>query len=90
VHHRLGERHHAVSCYQQALILANQWKTPLARRWLASLLADFGDACRAASDLPAAAGAWQQALQILGELGLPDSLGVRARLEQASPPDRPG
>jgi len=85
VHYRLGERHHAVSCYRQALALANQWKTPLARRWLASLLAEFGDACRAASDLPAAARAWQQAMQVLDELGLPDSLGVRARLEQAGP-----
>jgi DNA-binding SARP family transcriptional activator/tetratricopeptide (TPR) repeat protein len=90
VHHRLGERHHAVSCYRQALALANQWKTPLPRRWLASLLAEFGDACRAAGDLPTAAGAWQQALQILDELGLPDSLGVRARLGQAGPPSPPG
>jgi DNA-binding SARP family transcriptional activator len=83
VHNRLGERHQALSCYRQALALANQWETPLARRWLASLLADFGDACAAASDPPAATGAWQQALQILDELGLPDSMGVRARLEQA-------
>jgi DNA-binding SARP family transcriptional activator len=90
VHHRLGERHHAVSCYRQALVLANQWKTPLARRWLASLLAEFGDACRAANDLPAAAETWQQALQILNELGLEDNLGVRARLEQAGPPSPPG
>jgi hypothetical protein len=89
VHHRLGERHHAVSCYRQALSLANQWKTPLARRWLASLLAEFGDACAAASDRPAAAGAWQQALQILNDLGLPDNLGVRARLDQAGPPSPP-
>jgi hypothetical protein len=62
----------------------------LARRWLASLLADFGDACRAAGDLPTAAGAWQQALKILDDLGLPDNLGVRARLEQAGPPSPPG
>jgi tetratricopeptide (TPR) repeat protein len=90
VHHRLGERQHAVTCYRQALVLANQWKTPLAHRWLASLLADFGDACLAAGDLPAAAGAWQQALQILDDLGLPDSPGVRAKLEQAGPPSPPG
>jgi DNA-binding SARP family transcriptional activator len=90
VHYQLGERHHAVSCYQQALLLANQWKTPLARRWLASLLADYGDACAAASDLPAATEAWQQALWILNELGLPDSLGVRARLEESGPPSPPG
>ena len=36
-----------------------------------------------------AAGAWQQALQILDELGLPDNLGVRARLEQARLPRPP-
>src|SRR5215831_752857 len=41
VHYRLGERHHAVSCYRRALLLANQWKTPLARRWLASLLGNL-------------------------------------------------
>ena len=83
MHYRLGERHHAVSCYMQALVLANQWKTPLPRRWLASLLAEFGDACGAVGDLPTATRAWQQALQILDELGLPDSLGVRVRLERA-------
>jgi tetratricopeptide (TPR) repeat protein len=90
VHYRLGERHDAMSCYRRALALANQWKTPLARRWLASLLADFGNACAAASDMPAAAEAWQQALQILAELGLPDSLGVGARLEHTGPPSPPG
>ena len=90
VHYRLGERHQAISCYREALALANQWKTPLARRWLASLLAEFGDACRAASDLPAASRAWRQALQVLDDLGLPDSLGVRARLEQAGPLTPPG
>jgi tetratricopeptide (TPR) repeat protein len=90
VHHRCGERHDALSCYKQALLLANQWKTPLARRWLASLLADFGGACQTASDLPAAALAWQRALQILDELGLPDSLGVRAKLEHTGPPSPQG
>jgi tetratricopeptide (TPR) repeat protein len=80
VHSRLGEQHRAISCYQQALALARGWKTPLARRWLADLLVNFGDACRAAGDLPAAAGAWQQAQQLLDDLHLPDDLGVRARL----------
>jgi hypothetical protein len=85
VHYRLGERHHAVSCYREALGLAIQWKTPLARRWLAGLLADFGDACQAAGDLPNARKAWQQARQTLHDLGLPDSIGVRARLHRAKP-----
>jgi DNA-binding SARP family transcriptional activator/tetratricopeptide (TPR) repeat protein len=86
IHSRLGEHRQAISCYQQALALARQRKSPLARRWLASLLANFGDACRAADDQPAAARAWQQALQILDDLRLPDHLGIRARVEQASPP----
>lgn len=83
VHSRLAEHHQAISCYRQALALAHAWKAPLARRWLASLLASFGDACHAAGDLPAARHAWQQALQILHDLGLPDNRRVRARLEHA-------
>ena len=61
-------------------------KNPLARGTLVRLLAEFGDACRAAGDLPAAAEAWQQALQILRDLGWPDILGVRARLDRLGPP----
>jgi DNA-binding SARP family transcriptional activator/tetratricopeptide (TPR) repeat protein len=89
VHSRLGDYRQAISCYRQALALAQQRKTSLARNWLASLLADFGDACRAAGDLPAARQAWQQALQIRDELGLPDTRRIRARLEHASPPSPP-
>ena len=55
----------------------------MARRWLATILAGLGAACRAAGDLPAAVQAWQEALQILDDLGLPDDLGIRARLERA-------
>ena len=84
VHFRIGEHHQAISCYRQALVIAGEWKTPVTRRWRAGLLVNFGDACRAAGDLPAAAGAWTQALQDLDDLRLPDSLRVRARLEQAS------
>ena len=84
VHFRIGEHRQAISCYRQALILAREWKTPVTRRWRAGLLVNFGDACRAAGDLPAAAGAWKQALQVLDDLRLPDSLRVRARLEQPS------
>ena len=89
VHSRLGDYRQAVSCYQEALVLAQQRKSSLARNWLASLLADFGDACWAAGDLPAARLAWQQALQIRDELGLPGTRRLRARLEHASPPSPP-
>ena len=54
------------------------------------MLAEFGDACRAAGDLPAAVEAWQQALQVLDDLGLAGPAGIRARLEQAGPPSPPG
>jgi tetratricopeptide (TPR) repeat protein len=90
VHSRLGEHPQAISCYRQALDLAHQRKTTLARRWLANLLAAYGDACQAAGDLPAARQAWQQALQIRDGLGLPDTRRIRARLDHASlrgPPD---
>ena len=87
VHSRLGQHPQAITCYRQALALARQRKTRLARRWLASLLASLGDACQAAGDLPAARQAWQQALHIRNDLGLPDNYRIRAKLEQASPPD---
>jgi tetratricopeptide (TPR) repeat protein len=85
VHARLGEPGQAISCYQQALALVRERKHALARMLLVRLLAESGDACRAAGDLPAAAEAWQQALQLLDDLGWPDLLGVRARLEAANP-----
>jgi DNA-binding SARP family transcriptional activator/tetratricopeptide (TPR) repeat protein len=90
VHSALGEPRQAMSCYQQAVAFARERENSLARRMLVILLAELGDACRAAGDLPAAAEAWQQALQILHDLRLPDNLRIRARLEQASPPSPPG
>ena len=86
VHSRAGEHRHAFTCYQQALALAHGWKNPLARRWLATILAGFGDARQSAGDLPGAARAWQQALQIFHDLGMPENPMIRARLEQAALP----
>lgn len=90
VHSRLGEHNQAIACFRQAEALAHQRKTPLARKWLASLLTDFGAAHRAAGDLPAACQAWQQALQILDDLHMPDDRRIRARLQEASKPSPPG
>jgi tetratricopeptide (TPR) repeat protein len=87
VHSRLGEHPQAISCYHQALALAQQRKTLLARWWLASLLASFGDTYKAAGDLPAARQTWQQALHTLDDLGLPANRGIRARLKQARTPN---
>jgi tetratricopeptide (TPR) repeat protein len=90
VHSRAGDYRQAISCYRQALAIARAWKAPMARRVLAGVLANFGDACQAAGDLPAARQAWQQALQIRDELGLPDTRRIRARLEYSALPGPPG
>ena len=89
-HARLGEPRQAIGCYRQGLALVGELKTPEARAMLAVMLAGSGDACRAAGDLPAAAEAWQQALQVLRDLGWPDFLGVGARLRHVGPPGPPG
>jgi tetratricopeptide (TPR) repeat protein len=86
VHSRQGEHRQAISAYQQALDAAPAWKAPLSRRVLAGLLANFGDACQAAGDPAAARQTWQQALQVLHDLGLPDNRRIRAKLELASQP----
>ena len=70
--------------------MARERKNQMARGLLVRLLAESGDACRAAGDLAAAVEAWQQALQALRDLGWPDLPGVRARLEQASVPSPQG
>ena len=86
VHSQVGEHRQAISCYRQALSFARERKTTIARRWLAEMLVGYGDALQSAGDLSAALGAWQEALQIFDDLGLPDPLGVRARLKPASAP----
>jgi tetratricopeptide (TPR) repeat protein/transcriptional regulator with XRE-family HTH domain len=90
VHSQLGEHRQAISCYRQALAHARERKTPMARWVLGMVLAGYGDACQRAGDLPAAVEAWQQALRVLDDLGLPDNLRVRPRLEQARSLSPPG
>jgi tetratricopeptide (TPR) repeat protein/transcriptional regulator with XRE-family HTH domain len=90
VHARLGEPRQAIGCYRQALALVGEPSHALARWMRYTLLVGFGDACRAAGDLPAAVEAWQQARQILRDLGWPENRRIRARLEHAGPPSPPG
>ena len=85
----LGKPRQAINCHRQARAFARERKFPMTRAILGGLLAEFGDVCRAAGDLPTAVEAWQQALQILHDLGWPDMLGVGVRLEQAGPPSPP-
>ena len=89
-HYGLGEPRQAMGCYRKGLALVRELKNPFARAMLASMLAEYGDACQAAGDLPAAVEAWRQALQVLNDLGWPDLLGIGARLEQAGAPSPPG
>ena len=90
VHSRLGEHRQAIRCYRKPLARARERKTPMACWLLGMVLAGYGDACRRAGDLPAAAEAWQQALQVLDDLGLPDNLRIRPRLERARSLSRSG
>jgi DNA-binding SARP family transcriptional activator len=89
-HARLGESRQAIGCYRRGLALVRELKTPEARAMQATMLAGSGDACRAAGHLPAAVEAWQQALQVLRDLGWPDFPGVGARLRKAGSPGPPG
>ena len=84
---RLGEPRQAISCYRQGLALVREPKHALARQIRHMLLVGFGDACRVAGDLPAVE-AWQQAQQLLRDLGWPENPRIRARLEQATRPAR--
>jgi len=90
VHSSLGEPHQAIGCYQQALALIHELNNALARALMILMLTELGDTRQAAGDLPAAAEAWQQALQVLDDMGWPDLAGVGARLEQLGLPSLPG
>jgi hypothetical protein len=74
VHSRLGAQREAISCCRLALDLAGERKDPMARGVLVIMLAEFGDACRAVGDLPAAVAVWRLAVQVLDDLGWPDLL----------------
>jgi hypothetical protein len=86
VRSQLSEHREAISCCRRALDLAGESKNPMARRVLVIMLAEFGDACRAVGDLPAAVAAWRRAVQVLDDLGWPDRPGVGAGLERAGLP----
>jgi len=90
VHSSLGEPRQAIGCYRQALALVHQLKYPMTRALMIIALTELGDACQATGDLPAAVEVWQQALQVLDDMGWPDLAGVGARLEQADSLSPPG
>ena len=72
-HSRLGEPCQAMGCYRKGLALVCELKNPFARAMLTNMLAEFGDACQAAGDLPAAVEAWRAGQQVLRDQGWPES-----------------
>nr|WP_241267117.1 BTAD domain-containing putative transcriptional regulator [Streptomyces scabichelini] len=96
IHHHLGRRSQAVDCYRQALDLFHQTGD---RHSEAAGLVRLGDIYHGAADPDAARAAWTQAMTVTGELGLPDSDPLRARLlhrlgrvsaDATTPRPRPG
>jgi DNA-binding SARP family transcriptional activator/tetratricopeptide (TPR) repeat protein len=75
--HHLGRYQEAVEGYLQALDLSHE----LGLRYTEVILADLGDAHLANGQSAAAAAAWQRALAILDELGLPQAMQVREKLD---------
>jgi len=79
--HHLGRYQEAVAHYQQAADLRHELGF---RHIEASMLGRLGDVHRANAHPGAAAAAWQRALAILDELGLPEAMQVREKLDSLS------
>jgi DNA-binding SARP family transcriptional activator/tetratricopeptide (TPR) repeat protein len=77
--HHLGRYQEAVAHYQQAADLRHELGF---RHIEASMLGRLGDVHRANSQPAAAAAAWQRALAILDELGLPEAMQLREKLDK--------
>ncbi|MBP2329575.1 DNA-binding SARP family transcriptional activator/Flp pilus assembly protein TadD [Kibdelosporangium banguiense] len=79
VHHHLGQYSQAITHYQQAL---DHWRDVGDRPFEGWTLTGLGDTHLATGNHPAARAAWQQALTIFEELGYPDAVKVRTKLDQ--------
>jgi tetratricopeptide (TPR) repeat protein len=84
-YHHLGRHQRAAHCYRHAL---NLFRQAGARYHEAETLTHLGDTRRARKDLAATRRLWQQALDILDELGHPDAHHVRAKLCTLGQPSR--
>ena len=87
---RLRGQREAISHYRQVLALVGERKHPMARGVLVIMLAEFGDACRAVGDLPAAVATWRRVVQVVDDLGWPDLLAswCQARAGRPAGPQR--
>jgi DNA-binding SARP family transcriptional activator/tetratricopeptide (TPR) repeat protein len=82
-HHALGEHEQALTCHQRAVTLMRG----SANRAGEALALDFlGDSALAAGKQDLAREAWQTALIVLNELGLPAAGSVRRKLHQLQTP----
>jgi DNA-binding SARP family transcriptional activator len=77
IYKELGDYAQAVTCYRRCIDLFEALGD---RYFMADSLVCLGDVHAAAGSADDARAAWQQALDVLVELGHPDAEGVRARL----------
>ena len=86
-HQHLGDHHRAAACYGNAVALFHGLGD---RYFEADVLAHLGESHLAAGETRAARRAARRAADILDELGVPDSDGVRTRLRRLGLPAGPG
>ncbi|MFD4600882.1 BTAD domain-containing putative transcriptional regulator [Streptomyces sp. NPDC058464] len=86
-HQHLGDHRRAADCYGNAVALFHDLGD---RYFEADVLAHLSESHLAAGETPAARRAARRAADILDELGVPDSDGVRARLHRLGLPAGPG
>jgi DNA-binding SARP family transcriptional activator len=77
--HHLGRYQEAVARYLQAADLSHELGL---RYYEAGILGRLGDVHGANAQSASAAAAWQRALAILDELGLPEAMQIREKLDQ--------
>lgn len=83
-HHLLGEHEQALACYGRAVVV---WRGLGNRAGEALTLVSLGDSALAAQDCGQAREAWEKALTMLTELGLPAADSVRRKLHRLREPE---
>ena len=76
--HHLGDYAEAIACYEQALAI---WRRLGDRYEVATTLLRLGDTREATGDHAAAGAVWQEAGAILDDLGHPEAVQLRARID---------
>lgn len=87
IHRRLGDQREAVAHYWRAV---RTFRAAGALQLAAQSLSDLGDCQATAGNAEAAAGAWQLALSILGDLDHPDARQIRGKISELRQVSRNG